>query len=77
MRIYSVNGVTRFSVPRYSPIYKLTAVTFSLFYSLPLTAFPASFSAITVGFCGCKGLLSRLIRRLEVHFLQNSSFCEE
>ena len=46
------------------------------FISIPLTAFPASFLPFPFGFIRCKGLLSRLIHRFEVHFLQILPFYE-
>ena len=46
------------------------------FYNSSFTAFRLHSRRTGLGFIRCKGLLSRLIRRLEVHFLQILPFCE-
>ena len=72
--------------------YRNSVVGFLLYLSLSLCSYtlakPSSFyisyrynlygllSAVAVRFFRCKGRLPRLIRRLEVHFLQILPFCE-
>ena len=46
------------------------------FYNSSFTAFRLHSRRTGLGFIRCKGLLSRLILRLEVHFLQILPFCE-
>ena len=60
-----------FIFPHFYRLQSLFSTTLSLSFR-----FPGSFLPSSVGFIRCKGLLSRLILRLEVHFLQILPFCE-